>query len=389
MNAGAPLRLALVLGFSTFSTAGITAPMHDVLIGTYTENDSQGIYHLRFDGQSGRLDPAPVQVISSQNPSWLTLDAEQRLLFATNENGPGKPDPVGRVSSFSIDPKDRTLTPIGQQMTLGDEPTHASLTPDGRYLLVANYGSREDPGGSLVVMPVDEQGRPGPVTQLSTHQASGVNPERQRSSHVHSAVLSPDGRHVFSSDLGADKVFVYRYQPDNQERPLQPAEPAEVSLPPGSGPRHLVFSPDGRHAFLTLELTAQVARFSHDDGRLTQRQLVDLVGEADGRRHSAGAIHPSPDGRFLYVSDRGEVNRILVFSIAEDGELREIQRRDVEGKEPREFAFDPSGRFLLVANQLSDEIVVLRRDPQSGELGEKVQALPLSRPSSIRFLNTP
>src|SRR5690606_7373622 len=142
-------------------------------------------------------------------------------------------------------------------------PTHASLSPDARYLFVSNYSVNEDPGGSLAVIPTGEDGHVQPVTQISTHQASRVNAERQSSSHVHSAVVSPDGRFVFTSDLGADKVFVHRYDPENTERPLSPAEPPFIALPAGSGPRHLAFSPDGKQAWLTLEMSAQVARFDY------------------------------------------------------------------------------------------------------------------------------
>ena len=378
-----PYRMALAATLA-LSTPGIAASMSHVLIGSYThDSDSPGIHRLRFDAEHGQLQP--LQTVASHNPSWLVLDQQRRRLYATNENGPGHPDPVGRVSAFAIG-DDGELRPLGQASTLGDEPTHASLSIDGRYLFVSNYGSRENPGGSLAVLPLDTQGRPQPVTQLAAHRPSGVHPERQRSAHVHSAVPSPDGRRLFVSDLGADRVFVYRYDPGNAERPLQPAEPASIALPPGSGPRHLVFAPDGRSAYLTLELSAQVARFAHVDGQLIRRQLIDLAEPGTGETHSPGAIHPSADGRFLYVSDRGDYNHIIVFAIEADGALREIQRRASEGRAPREFAITPDGRFLLVANQLSDSLVLLRRDPDSGLLGETLQTLPVGRPSDIKFV---
>ncbi len=378
-----PYRMALAATLA-LSTPGIAASMSHVLIGSYThDSDSPGIHRLRFDAEHGQLQP--LQTVASHNPSWLVLDQQRRRLYATNENGPGHPDPVGRVSAFAIG-DDGELRPLGQASTLGDEPTHASLSIDGRYLFVSNYGSRENPGGNLTVLPLDTQGRPQPVTQLVAHRPSGVHPERQSSAHVHSAVPSPDGRRLFVSDLGADRVFVYRYGPANAERPLQPAEPASIELPPGSGPRHLVFSPDGRQAYLTLELSAQVARFAHADGQLIRRQLIDLAEPGTSEAHSPGAIHTSADGRFLYVSDRGDYNHIIVFAIEADGALREIQRRASEGREPREFAITPDGRFLLVANQLSDSLVLLRRDPDSGLLGETLQVLPVGRPSDIKFV---
>ena len=382
----------LRLGFALLASATLAIGAHaetddmHILIGSYThDSDSPGILRLRFDPATGQIDPAPVQTLASDNPSWLVLDEQQGRLYATNENGPAHDDPVGRVSAWRLD-EAGAHQPHGQSISLGDEPTHASLSHDSRYLFISNYGSRPNPGGSLAVMPLAEDGRPLPVTQIATHPASGAHPERQRSAHVHSAVPSPDGQRLLVSDLGADRVFVYRYDPSHAERPLQPDEPGSVELPPGSGPRHLAFHPNGKHAYLVLELSAQVASFDYTNGTLTRLQMLDLKDAASTVRHSPGAIHTSTDGRFLYVSDRGDYNHLIVFAIEADGTLREIQRRPSEGREPREFAISPDGRFLLIANQLSDSLVVVRRDPDSGKLGETVQTLPAGRPSAIRFL---
>ena len=381
-------RLALALLLGAMASAGVRAETNDmhILIGSYThDSDSPGVLRLRFDPATGEVAPKPLHTLASHNPSWLVRDEKRRRLYATNENGPAHDDPVGRVSAWQLDSTgDHQL--IGQNISLGDEPTHASLSHDGRYLFISNYGSRPNPGGSLAVMPLAEDGHPLPVTQIVAHQSSGVHPERQQSAHVHSAVPSPDGKQLLVSDLGADRVFVYRYDPSNPERPLQPDEPASIELPPGSGPRHLVFAPNGQHAFLALELSAQVARFDYANGKLSRQQLLDLKDAGSDVRHSPGAIHTSADGRFLYVSDRGDYNHIVVFAIEGDGTLREIQRRPSEGREPREFAISPDGRFMLVANQLSDSLVVIGRDPNSGKLGDKLQTLPVERPSDIKFL---
>ncbi len=382
------LRHCALIGSLAFSTSGAAAPMYQVLIGSYTsEDNSNGIYRMQFDAENGQIEPQPLQMVRTHNPSWLLPDLNSNRLYAVNENGPGHPDPVGRVSAFIMSPTSGKLSVLEQQITLGDEPTHLSQSRDGRYLFVSNYGSRANPGGSLAVVPLARDGTLLPVTQIATHKASEVHPERQQSSHVHSAVLSPNGKTLFVSDLGADKIFVYRYDPSNAERPLTQADPAFISLPAGSGPRHLVFSPDGLQAYATLELSAQVARFDHVDGTLVQRQLVDLAAGGDASQHSPGAIHPSPDGRFLYVSDRAETNRILVYAIEENANLREIQQRDSEGREPREFAIDPSGQFMIIANQKSDALVVLMRDPDSGKLGDTVQTLPMGRPSDVKFID--
>ena len=394
MHGRSRVRCGIALAILSFAGNVMAAPLFDLLIGTYTreaansaEPASQGLYRLRFDAGSGLLEPNPRQVVASQNPSWLTLNQAGTRLFVANENGPGQADPVGRVSSLAVHPTSNWLTPLTQATTLGDEPTHVALSADERYLFVSNYGARANPGGSLVVLPVDTRGRIGAAVQLAKHPASGVHPDRQQSPHVHSAVLSPDGRTLFVSDLGADRLFAYRYDPANAERPLSPAEPHAIELPPGSGPRHLLFSGDGTQAFATLELSAQVARFDHVDGTLVLRQLVDLAALDKRKAHSPGGLHLAPDGRFLYVSDRAETNQIRVFAIRESQSLEEIQRRDSEGREPREFAIDPSGNYLLVANQRSDSLVVMQRDPDSGLIGETLQTLPLAQPADLKFID--
>lgn len=381
----------LLMGASIGAMGGpaVAAQTHQLLIGSYTQGTSQGIYRLSFDSQTGLLDAKPLQVIKSANPSWLTLSADQRRLFAVNENGPGQRDVVGRVSSFAVDPKSRQLSPINQVQSLGNEPTHSSLSADGRYLFVSNYSVAEDPGGSLAVLPVDAGGRLSPPVQLSSHPASRVNPERQRSAHVHSTVSSPDGQYVFSNDLGADRVFVYRYEPKaHPEHPLIAATPASVQLPPGSGPRHLLFGADGKHAYLSMEMSAQVAVFDYQAGQLIQRQQVDLAAGQPAANKAAAALHASRDGKFLYVSNRGAANELLVFAIDPvSGELKELQRRSVEGDHPREFSLDPSEKFVLVANQKSNQIVVIERDRQTGLLGKTVQKLPFDAPSDIKFFS--
>jgi len=372
--------LLIASAMSVFATAHGA----QLLVGSYTDGASEGLYRYAFNSDSGQIQATPLQVLKSENPSWLTLSVDQRQLFAVNENGAGK----GQASSFAVSAKDGTLKPLNQVGTAGDEPTHASLSHDQRYLFVANYGVQPEPGGSLSVLPVDKFGKLQASVQQDRHTASGVNPQRQAGPHVHSVVSSPDGHYVFASDLGADKVFIYRYDGASPKHPLSPAQPPYIDLPPGSGPRHLVFSSDGKQAYLTLEMSAQVVAFAHEDGKLSERQRLPLTEQNDAAAKAAGALHLSADGRFLYVSNRGTANEILVFAVDDDsGKLMKVQQRSVEGDHPREFAIDPSGKFLLVANQKSNEIVVIRRDPRSGMLGETVQKLPQAAPSDVKFID--
>lgn len=366
----------------TASLMSLTISAHaaTLLVGSYTDGASQGIYRYQFDEKTGHIDPAPQQVVKSVSPSWLVLSADQRQLFAVNET------PNGHASSFSVSAKGE-IKLLNQVASQGDEPTHASLSQDQRYLFVANYAVKPDPGGSLVVVPVAKDGKLRPVVQQARHKASGVNPERQAGAHVHSLVLSPDGRHLYACDLGADKVFIYRYDGASTDHPLTPAIPASVDLPPGSGPRHLLFDARGRHAYLTLEMSAEVVMFDVQEGNLVERQRLPLTESKEAAAKAAGGLHLSADGRFLYVSNRGTANEIVAFSVGkQDGQLSFLQRRSVEGDHPREFALDPSDNFLLVANQKSNQIVVIRRDPRSGKLLETVQTLKQDAPSDLKFI---
>jgi 6-phosphogluconolactonase (cycloisomerase 2 family) len=158
-------------------------------------------------------------------------------------------------------------------------------------------------------------------------------------------------------------------------------------MPPGSGPRHLLFSADGKHAWLTMEMSAQVAVFDYKDGQLKQTQMVELATGQPVSDKAAAALHASSDGKFLYVSNRGTTNQLLVFAIDPvTGHLKELQRRSVEGDHPREFSLDPSGKFVLIANQKSNQIVVVERDSKTGLLGKTVQKLPMDAPSDLKFL---
>lgn len=352
---------------------------HDLLVGTYTDGASEGIYRYRFDETTGSLGFRPMQVIPASNPSWLTLTEDHRKVFVVNEQ------PAGQVSSFSLEQLNR-VSPLNQVSSGGDEPTYSSLSHDGRFLFVANYGASTPDGGSLSVLPVSMDGRLGEVVQQLRHNPSNVNGERQAAAHVHSVVVSPDDEYVFVTDLGADRIFRYRYLSSSVTQPLSLVDALE--LPPGSGPRHLLFDEKGKYAWVTLELTGEVAALDYRAGDLKLGAVTPLSDSADAGTKAAGALHASADGRFLYVSNRGSANELVVFAIDQNsGALTFVQRRSVEGDHPREFALSPDGNFVLVANQKSNQIVVIRRDPQSGKLGTTVQTLTQASPSDLKFID--
>ena len=378
--------LACAIGLPGMPRAQSQSQSLDLLVGSYTDGDSAGLYMYAFDVEKGHIATQPKQALRVHNPSWLVVAPDQRNVYAVNENGPGNADPVGRVTRFSLS-STHVLEEQERVTSLSDHPTHASLSADARHLFVANYSGDAQPGGLLTVLPVDAQGKLGNATQVQSYQASNADPARQASSHVHAATVSPDGRHVLVADLGGDRVYVYRYAPgQDAERPLHAAKPAHVQFPAGSGPRHVAFSADGRHAYVTLEMTGQVVELDFDDGAARLRRIVDLAPVGFTGAHGAGAIHLSADGRFLYAVNRGDDHHIVVFSVGDDGALSLLQRRPTEAASTREFAISPDGRFLLLATQGANAIAVLRRDPDSGLLGETVQTLALPRPSYLQFL---
>lgn len=367
-------------------SAPLQAQSLDLLVGSYSEPDGPGVYVLTFDPQHGRLGAAPKQQAVLGNPSWLVPGRDVNTFYAINENGPGAPDPIGRATRITLDAQ-RSISLHEQVATLSDDPTHGALSPDGRYLFVANYAGRPDPGGLLSVLPIDAQGRLQPPTQVASYQASAANKERQLSSHVHGVAVTPDGRQVLVADLGGDRVYAYEYDPAaSAVRPLRPAATPFVQLPAGSGPRHLAFAADGRHAYLTLEMSGQVAVLERGVDGFVLQGVQDLFEAGTQVGNGAGAIHLSADGRFLYAVNRGGDNQLVVFAVKPDGSLQRIQRRGTEGGNTREFTFSPDGRFVLLAGQGSDRIVVIARDPRSGKLGDTVHSIGLHAPSWLGFL---
>lgn len=357
-----------------------TPSRHRLLVGTYTQGASGGIQVFAFDPEQERIGERLDEVACS-NPSWLVLDTTGRNVYAVHE------DETGSVSHFRLDPVSGRLRAAERQASQGDHPTHASLASDGAHLFVANYAAGARPG-VLALLPLDEAGGLGEARQIHRHEGgSAVEAGRQEHGHVHCVLNDPSGRYLFVCDLGADKVFVYRYRAGE---PLRPAHPPAFEAPPGSGPRHLVFSADGRRAYLTLELSGDVLVLDHADGVLGPLQRLRLAPEGFHGAVGAGALHLSADGRFLYVADRGEHNHLVVYGVdPEDGTLSLLQRRACEGQEPREFALTPSGRALLVANQGSDQIRVMARDPQSGLIGETLQTVNVGAPSDLKFVSLP
>ncbi|HEX2536349.1 MAG TPA: lactonase family protein, partial [Chitinophagaceae bacterium] len=235
------------------------------------------------------------------------------------------------------------------------------------------------------LLPVAKDGSLQPYVQLVQHEGTGANKERQEKAHVHATVLSPDQRYVYVPDLGMDKVMAYRFQPA-AEKPLQPAQPVFVRSEPGSGPRHFTFHPNGKWAYLVEELTGTVVAYRYANGKLTSLDRKATHPNTYTGAKGSADIHVSPDGRFLYASNRGDANTLAIFAIdSRTGKLTLKGYQPTLGVHPRNFAIDPSGNFLLVANRDSNAIVVFRRNPKTGLLRATGKTIEVPSPVCLKL----
>ena len=333
-----------------------------VYIGTYTHGRSEGIYVYRMDVFTGALQFVS-EATGVDSPSFLALHPQQHYFYAVNEVGEFAGQPSGAVSAFSIAPKTGELTYLNQQSSGGTGPCHLSVDRTGRYVLVANYG-----GGSVCVLPVQDDGRLGEATDFIQHEGSSVNPNRQGGPHAHMITLDPANRYVFSPDLGLDKIMIYKL--DLSHGKLSPNDQPWVEVKAGAGPRHFAFHPNRRYAYVINEIDNTFTAFAYDEtnGTLREVQTISTLPEDfTGTSHTAD-VHILPSGKFIYGSNRGH-DSIVIFEIDENtGQLTYVGHELTQGENPRNFAIDPTGTFLLVANQDTGNIVTFRIDQETGKL---------------------
>jgi 6-phosphogluconolactonase len=365
-GAAAILALAACLGDAK-ADAGASV----VYIGSRGSGEQQGIYAATLDPETGHLTGLGLAA-SIKRPNWLAKGLIPGLLYSAADDGQGE----GSVVALSADGKGH-LRETGRVGSGGGGPTHLALDPPSRTLFVANYG-----GGQLAALPIGPDGALAASASTQTDQGSGPSP-RQKGPHAHEAVIDPSRHFVLVTDLGADRVFLYRF--DAASRKLQPAEPAYEPLPPGSGPRHLVFYPGGKWAFLITELSAELKTYRWDGkkGELTLTGTVSTLAPDYQGKKSGAEIALSSDGRFLYLSNRGE-DTIVVFAVdGKTGSVTEIQRVSCGGKDPWGFAFARGERWMLVANEASGEVSVLERDLTNGKLLPTQESLTVPNPVSL------
>lgn len=380
----ATLSLTL-LSFGWGSTVN-AAQQQIALVGTWTsipdaplvqkpEKASEGLYQLQVNAD-GTL--TPVKVLQMKSPSCVVKSKDGRFAYTTNEEN------EGAVTALSVqNGKVEVLNTINSH---GGHPTHASISLDGKYLFVSNYSAFDKGRGGVAVLPILPNGHLGEMVQnIVFAEGSGHVKGRQDSGHAHSTTFSPDGKYLYASDLGNDKVYAFRYNP-SKPQPLEADKSRDVSFKHGSGPRHMVFSPNGKQAYITAEMRSEIVTFNVQDGHLKKVAELKLVHEDKTPEFkSASGIILSPNGKYVIAANRGADNKLLVFKIQQNGLLGQPQVYKANGIEPRAFSFDESGKYLYVTNVYSNNISLFRFDTKNGSLKPLGDAAKISTPTDIKF----
>jgi 6-phosphogluconolactonase len=350
-----------------------------VYVGTYTSQGSEGIYIYRFDPASGAL-TLQNAVADAANPSFLTVDPKQRFLYAVQENNDYLDKNQGSVRAFKIDPNTFNLTPLNEQPSLGASPCFAAVDPSGALLALSNYTS-----GNIALLPINSDGSLQPASDMVQHSGSGANPQRQEGPHAHSVNFSPDGQFLLAADLGIDKIMIYKVDAANGK--LIANTPPFAAARAGAGPRHLTFDPTGTHVYVINEINSTITAYtySQQNGSLSEFQYVSTLPADYYGSNTCADIHITPNGRFLYGSNRGH-NSLAIFKIDETtGRLIPAGHASSGGKTPRNFAIDPTGNYLLAANQDTNNIVVFRINQEDGSL-TSLHDVKVSMPVCVRMM---
>lgn len=373
------MKTTILISFMLFLFSSIIAQSqkdYHLLIGTYANKDkTNGIYVYRFNAETGAFETT-LPAIGALNSSYLAVSADRKNLYAVSEAGGGN----GSVSAYKFNPVSGEISFVNTVLSEGDHPCYVSVDDKKKFVFVGNYS-----GGNLLSIPVNADGSLSSNVQNIIHEGNSVVKERQEKPHVHAVVLSPDNKYLLVPDLGADKIFQYRVDISKPQALIPAAQPF-TTVKPGGGPRHLAFHPNGKYAYLALELEAAVAVFDYSNGKLKHKQTITMIEPGFKGQVSAADIHISPDGKFLYASNRGQANQIAIFSIDNTGKLAVAGHQSVLGKTPRNFAIDPTGNFLLAANQDSNDVVIFKRDKITGSLTPTEKKIEVDKPVCLKFV---
>lgn len=344
-----------------------------LLVGTYTSGKSEGIYVYKFNALTGEFTAESIAK-NVKNPSFLAVSPNEKFVYSA-----GEIDKNGAVYAFSFDKKSGNLTQLSTQSSNGNYPCHVAIDKTGKWVIAGNYGA-----GSLTVLPVEANGGLGKPVQTIQHEGKGKNTERQEAPHVHSINFAPNNVDVFVADLGIDKLVTYSL--DAKTGILSKGNPPFTKLEDGTGPRHFTMHPNGKFAYVIQELSSQITAFDYKKGSLTATQSISTLPADYKGANSCADIHISPDGKFLYGSNRIH-DSIVIYSIDhKTGKLTYITNESTKGKKPRNFIIDPTGNYVLVANQETDNIVIFRRDAKKGTLTPTGQEISVPNPVCLKMI---
>jgi 6-phosphogluconolactonase len=357
-----------------------------VYVGTYTGPKAKGIYLFRLQTDnlevSQNITLVPLGLAAeTPSPSFFDIDLTHRRLYAVNELSQFEGKPGGSVSAFAIDSATGMLKLLNQRPSMGSGPCHIMSDKARRHVFVANYGS-----GSVAVLPINADGTLGAASDVVQHSGRSVNRERQNSPHAHCVTLDPANRFLFVCDLGLDKVMTYRF--DAAQGKLTPHSPPFTAIKPGSGPRHLVFRPDGRFAYVINEMSSTINVFAcnADAGALTEIQTVSTLPEYFDGANTTAEIDVHPSGQWIYGSNRGH-NSVVLFAVdPTKGTLTYVEEQGTGGAKPRHFGIEPSAKHLAIGNQDSDTVLVCRIDAGNGRLKPSGVFASVPSPVCVKFL---
>jgi len=375
------------------SVASFASGKHYVMyVGTYTGKGSEGIYAYRYDAGSGTVSPIGLAA-KTDNPSFLAVAAGRKFLYAVHETHDYQGQASGGVAAFAIDRVTGKLEKLNEVASRGADPCFISFDRSGKYLLVANYS-----GGNVAVLPILSDGRLGEASSVVKDEGPlGPNKERQEAPHAHWVETTAGNRFAYVADIGLDRVLIYKF--DSSNGLLSSGDPGAVktttdksvfsaTLAPGTGPRRVAFSSDGRFMYVLGEMDSTVTVFANDKKESFRSiQKISTLPAGFSGDNTGAEIAMHPNGKFLYTSNRGD-DSIALFSIDHSsGKLAFIDRFPTHGKQPRFFTLDPSGSRLLVANQSTGNIVELKINPATGRLTSAGEVAKVSSPVSIVFVD--